>query len=93
MGYHRVVLTVEALNASPPRRRPTRRQLEVLRAYIRVGSVAAAAHELRIQRDDGAPAPVRAVSADGVPERSAGGVSTWARPVGWVSPISKTAPA
>ena len=28
------------------RQRPTRRQLEVLRAYIRLGSVAAAAHEL-----------------------------------------------
>ena len=28
--------------------RPTRRQLEVLRAYIRAGSVAAAAHELGI---------------------------------------------
>ena len=33
---------------SPPRRRPTRRQLEVLRAYIRAGSVAAAAYELGI---------------------------------------------
>jgi len=32
--------------ASPPRQWPTRRQLEVLRAYIRVGSVAAAAYEL-----------------------------------------------
>jgi DNA-binding NarL/FixJ family response regulator len=30
------------------RRKPTRRQLEVLRAYIRAGSVAAAAHELGI---------------------------------------------
>ena len=30
------------------RRRPTRRQLEVLRAYIRAGSVAAAAYELGI---------------------------------------------
>ncbi len=30
------------------RQRPTRRQLEVLRAYIRVGSVAAAAYELGI---------------------------------------------
>ena len=30
------------------RQRPTRRQLEVLRAYIRAGSVAAAAHELGI---------------------------------------------
>jgi len=29
-------------------KRPTRRQLEVLRAYIRAGSVAAAAHELGI---------------------------------------------
>ena len=29
-------------------RRPTRRQLEVLRAYIRAGSVAAAAYELGI---------------------------------------------
>ena len=27
---------------------PTRRQLEVLRAYIEAGSIAAAAHELRI---------------------------------------------
>jgi DNA-binding NarL/FixJ family response regulator len=31
-----------------PRQRPTRRQLEVLRAYIRAGSVAAAAYELGI---------------------------------------------
>ena len=31
-----------------PKQRPTRRQLEVLRAYIRAGSVAAAAHELGI---------------------------------------------
>jgi DNA-binding NarL/FixJ family response regulator len=30
------------------RQRPTRRQLEVLRAYIRTGSVAAAAYELGI---------------------------------------------
>ena len=30
------------------RQRPTRRQLEVLRTYIRAGSVAAAAHELGI---------------------------------------------
>jgi len=34
--------------AAPRRRRPTRLQLEVLRAYIRAGSVAAAAHELGI---------------------------------------------
>ena len=31
-----------------PRQSPTRRQLEVLRAYIRTGSVAAAAYELGI---------------------------------------------
>jgi len=31
-----------------PKQRPTRRQLEVLRAYIRLGSVAAAAYELGI---------------------------------------------
>lgn len=30
------------------RQRPTRRQLEVLRAYIASGSIAAAAHELEI---------------------------------------------
>jgi DNA-binding NarL/FixJ family response regulator len=30
------------------KRAPTRRQLEVLRAYIRAGSVAAAAHELQL---------------------------------------------
>ena len=30
------------------RQRPTRRQLEVLRAYIAVGSIAGAAHELDI---------------------------------------------
>ena len=30
------------------RRRPTRRQLDVLRAYIATGSIAAAAHELGI---------------------------------------------
>ena len=34
--------------AVPVRHRPTRRQLEVLRAYIRTGSIAAAAHELEI---------------------------------------------
>ena len=34
--------------SSPPRMRPTRRQLEVLRAYVRAGSVAAAAYELGI---------------------------------------------
>ncbi len=33
---------------SDARRRPTRRQLEVLRAYIRAGSVVAAAYELGI---------------------------------------------
>jgi len=33
---------------SPPRRQPTRRQLEVLRAYIAAGSIAAAAYELGI---------------------------------------------
>ena len=33
---------------SPPRRRPTRRQLEVLRTYIVAGSIAAAAYELDI---------------------------------------------
>ena len=36
------------MNSSPPRRPPTRRQLEVLRAYIRAGSIAAAAFELGI---------------------------------------------
>ena len=34
--------------SSPPRQRPTRRQVEVLRAYIAAGSIAAAAHELGI---------------------------------------------
>ncbi len=34
--------------ASPPRQRPTRHRLEVLRAYVRAGSVASAAHELGI---------------------------------------------
>ena len=36
--------------ASPPRQRrqPTRRQLEVLRAYIAAGSIAVAAYELGI---------------------------------------------
>ena len=33
---------------SPPRQRPTRHQLDVLRAYIQAGSVAAAAYELGI---------------------------------------------
>jgi DNA-binding NarL/FixJ family response regulator len=33
---------------SPPRQHPTRRQLEVLRAYITAGSIAAAAYELGI---------------------------------------------
>ena len=32
----------------PVRQRPTRRQLEVLRAYVAVGSIAAAAHELGV---------------------------------------------
>jgi DNA-binding NarL/FixJ family response regulator len=36
------------VNASPPRKRPTRRQLEVLRAYIAAGSLAEAAHQLEI---------------------------------------------
>jgi DNA-binding NarL/FixJ family response regulator len=31
-----------------PKQRPTRRQLEVLHAYIAVGSIAAAAHELGV---------------------------------------------
>ena len=35
-------------SVSPHRRRPTRRQLEVLRAYIAAGSTAAAAYELGI---------------------------------------------
>jgi DNA-binding NarL/FixJ family response regulator len=34
--------------AVPARQRPTRRQLEVLRAYIALGSIAGAAHELDI---------------------------------------------
>jgi predicted ArsR family transcriptional regulator len=34
--------------AATVRQRPTRRQLEVLRAYIGTGSVAAAAHDLGI---------------------------------------------
>ena len=34
--------------AAVVRRRPTRRQLEVLRAYIRIGSIAGAAYELDI---------------------------------------------
>ena len=34
--------------AATVRQRPTRRQLEVLRAYIAAGSIAAAAHELDI---------------------------------------------
>jgi len=34
--------------ASPPRQRPTRRQVEVLRDYISAGSLAGAAHELKI---------------------------------------------
>jgi DNA-binding NarL/FixJ family response regulator len=33
---------------SPPRRAPTRRQLEVLRTYVATGSIAAAAYELGI---------------------------------------------
>ena len=33
---------------SPPGQRPTRRQLDMLRAYIGAGSVAATAHELGI---------------------------------------------
>jgi len=33
---------------SAPRQRPTRRQLEVLRAYIATGSIAMAAHSLEI---------------------------------------------
>ena len=33
---------------TPVRQRPTRRQLEVLRAYIATGSIALAAHRLEI---------------------------------------------
>jgi DNA-binding NarL/FixJ family response regulator len=36
------------VNASSPRRPPTRRQLDVLRAYIATGLIAAAAYELGI---------------------------------------------
>jgi DNA-binding NarL/FixJ family response regulator len=36
------------MTPSPARQRPTRRQLEVLRAYIAAGSIAAAAYELGI---------------------------------------------
>jgi DNA-binding NarL/FixJ family response regulator len=34
--------------ASPVLKRPTRRQLEVLRAYVAAGSITAAAHELGV---------------------------------------------
>ena len=56
------------------KQRPTRRQLEVLRAYIRAGSVAAAALRARHRRDDGPATPVGAVPADRLRERGAGGV-------------------
>jgi DNA-binding NarL/FixJ family response regulator len=36
------------VSADAGRQRPTRRQIEVLRAYIAAGSVTAAAHELAI---------------------------------------------
>lgn len=36
------------MTAADPRRVPTRRQVEVLRAYIRAGSTVAAAHDLGI---------------------------------------------
>jgi DNA-binding NarL/FixJ family response regulator len=42
------VSSVQVRQYPAPRQRPTRRQLEVLRAYIAAGSVAAAAHELGI---------------------------------------------
>ena len=60
------------------KQRPTRRQVEVLRAYIRAGSVASAAYDLGITEHDCAPAPVGAVSADRVPECGAGGDTSWA---------------
>jgi DNA-binding NarL/FixJ family response regulator len=37
------------------KQRPTRRQLEVLRAYIAAGSIAAAAHELGISETTARP--------------------------------------
>jgi hypothetical protein len=43
--------------AATVRQRPTRRQLEVLRAYIATGSVAAAAHELVISESTVRPKP------------------------------------
>lgn len=36
------------MQGSPPRQRPTRRQIEVLRSYIATGSITAAAHGLEI---------------------------------------------
>ena len=68
------------------RRRPTRRQLEVLRAYIASGSITGAAHDLEHRRVDCAPAPVGVVSADGLPQRSAGGVPIGCGRTGAVMP-------
>lgn len=58
------------------RQRPTRRQLETLIAYIEVGSIAPAAHELGIQRNHSAAAPVQALPSDGLPERRTSRLST-----------------
>jgi hypothetical protein len=53
------------MTASPHRRRPTRRQLEVLGAYIPAGSIAAAAYQLGIEETT---ALVGAVPEGRIPE-------------------------
>ena len=56
------------------KQRPTRRQLEVLRAYIQAGSVTAAAYELGISETPVQPHLSGLYRRTGVPERGAGGV-------------------
>ena len=63
------------------RQRPTRRQLEVLRAYIRAGSVAAAAYELGIGETTVRQHLSGLYRRTGLSERGTGGVSAGARGV------------
>ena len=56
------------------RQRPTRRQLEVLRASIAAGSIAGAAHQLGITETTARQHLSGLVSADGMLERGSGRV-------------------
>ena len=68
--------------AAVVRQRPTRRQLEVLRAYIATGSIsAAAADELGIACTTARQHLSGLVPPDGAPERRAGGLQAGRRPI------------